>query len=78
MSGKHMRLLARCLTILALASSLAVMGACGAVATAGDDKNPGTSTARSTTRARPKTKPRSSRSVRNRFRFPSVSSIKTS
>jgi hypothetical protein len=43
MSGKRIRPLARCVATLALAASLAVMGACGAVATAEKDKSPGTS-----------------------------------
>ena len=43
MSGKRVRPLMRYVATLALAASLAVVGACGAVATAGEDKNPGTS-----------------------------------
>jgi hypothetical protein len=44
MGGKRVRSLMRCVATLALAASLAVMGACGAVATAGKDKSPGKST----------------------------------
>ena len=44
MSGKRVRSLTRGVATLALAASLAVGGACGVVATAGEDKIPGTST----------------------------------
>ena len=44
MGGKRVRSLMRCVATLALAASLAVMGACGAVATAGKDESPGKST----------------------------------
>jgi hypothetical protein len=41
MSGKRVRSLTRDVAILALATSLAVVGACGAAPTAGKDKSPG-------------------------------------
>jgi hypothetical protein len=44
MSGKRMSPLKRGVAALALATSLAVVGACGAVATAGKDRSPETST----------------------------------
>jgi hypothetical protein len=44
MSGERVRPLTHYVAILALAVSLAVVGACGAYATAGKDKSPGTST----------------------------------
>jgi hypothetical protein len=53
MNRKRVRPLARCVATLALATSLALVGACGTVAAAGKDKSPGTSTkaASSTTAA---------------------------
>jgi hypothetical protein len=44
MGGKRVRSLMRCVATLALAASLVVVGACGAVVTAGKDRSPGTST----------------------------------
>jgi hypothetical protein len=43
MSGKRIRSLRRYVATLALATSLAVVGGCGAAATAGKDSSPGTS-----------------------------------